>query len=70
MATYRKLQVVKKSFNFQEATGVNTFPLVEPEPNLIRVKHIYAGVNATDINAVSGGPFSQDKLPFDLGFDV
>lgn len=68
--TYRKLQVFTKTFNFAEAVKVVEVPLVEPPADRIRVKQIYAGINARDV-AVTAAIFPpQDKLPFDIGFEV
>lgn len=67
--TFRKLQVFTKTTNFVEAVKLVEVPLVEPEPNKIRVKQLYAGVNATDINITAALYFTDGKVPFDIGFE-
>ena len=69
MSTYRKLQVFVKSTDFVAATKVVTVPLVEPAPNELRIRQIYAGVNATDINITAARYNTDGKVPFDIGLE-
>lgn len=68
--TFQKLSVVKLTTNFAEAVKVFKEPLIEPGENEILIKNIYAGVNASDVNASAGRYFNDGKLPFDIGFEV
>ena len=70
MVNFRKLQVFTKTTDFKQAVKVVEVPLVEPEPDRIRVKQLYAGVNATDINITAARYFTDGKIPFDIGFEV
>ena len=70
MVNFRKLQVFTKTTDFKKAVKVVAVPLTEPEPDRIRVKQLYAGVNAADIS-ITAGRFSPDgKIPFDIGLEV
>lgn len=69
MATYRKLQVFTKTTDFKQAVKLVEAPLVEPAADRIRVKQLYAGVNATDINITAARYFTDGKLPFDIGLE-
>ena len=69
MATFKKVQVVKLSADFAEATNVKEEPLVAPAAGKILVKNHYAGVNATDINISAGRYFTDGKVPFDVGLE-
>ncbi|KAH7643699.1 quinone oxidoreductase-like protein [Dermatophagoides farinae] len=67
---YKKLQVFTKTTNFRQATKLVECPLVKPNDEEIRVKNIYAGVNATDINITAARYFTDGKLPFDIGLEA
>lgn len=67
---YRKLQVFTKTTNFQQATKVVEVELIKPDEDKIRVRNIYAGVNATDINITAAKYFTDGKIPFDIGLEV
>ena len=67
---YRKLKVFTKTTDFKAATKVVEVPLVEPNEDEIRVKVIYAGVNAIDINITAARYFTDIKVPFDIGLEV
>lgn len=67
---FRKLQVFTKTTDFKAATKVVEVPLVEPNENQVRVKIIFAGVNATDINITAARYLSDGKVPFDIGLEV
>lgn len=69
MATYRKLQVFTKTTDFKQAVKLVEVPLVEPAADRVRVKQIYAGVNATDINITAARYFTDGKIPFDIGLE-
>ena len=83
MATFKKVQVVKLTADFGAATEVKKQPLVPPEGE-VRIKNLFAGVNATDINITAGRcfeismlevstkyrEFTDDKVPFDIGFEA
>ena len=69
MATFKKLQVIKLSSDFNEATTVNEVPLIPTTTGKIRIKNYYAGVNASDINITAGRYFTDGKVPFDVGFE-
>ncbi|KAI2801338.1 Prostaglandin reductase 3, partial [Blomia tropicalis] len=68
--TYRKLQVFEKTSDFAAAVKVVESALVDPKPDQIRVKQIYAGVNATDVNITAGRYFTDGKVPYDIGFEA
>ena len=68
MSTYRKLQVFVKSTDFVAATQVVQVPLLEPECNQVRVRQIYAGCNATDMN-ITAGRYDL-PVPFGIGLEV
>lgn len=67
---FRKLQVHTISTAFRHATKVVEVPLVKPPADLVRIKNIYAGVNATDMNYTAGRIPSSGKVPFDIGIEV
>lgn len=67
---YRKLQVFTKTTNFREATKVVEVELKAPNEEQIRVRNIYAGVNATDINITAAKYFTDGNIPFDIGLEV
>ena len=68
--TFKKLDVVKLSSNFREATEVVEQPLRQPASDEVLVKVLYSGVNATDINISAGRYFTDGKVPFDIGLEV
>ena len=68
--TFRKLQVFTKTTDFAKAVKVVEVPLVAPEPDRIRVRHLYAGINATDINITAARYFTDGKVPFDIGLEA
>lgn len=67
---FRKLQVFTKTTDFKAATKLVEVPLIRPNENEIRVKNIYAGVNASDINITSARYFTDGIVPFDIGLEV
>ena len=67
---YRKLQVFTKTSNFKDAVRVVEVPLVDPPADKIRIRQIYAGVNATDINITAARYFTDGKIPFDIGLEA
>lgn len=73
---YGKIQVVKLSNDFREATTIVRCPLTQAvPPGHLLVRRVYAGVNASDINFTSGRYFNggpkeaAGKLPYDAGFE-
>ena len=68
--TYRKLQVTTLSPDFATATSLVEVPLLDPSPTQVRIKNIYAGVNATDVNVTAGRYQEDGKVPFDIGLEV
>ena len=68
--TYKKLQVFTKTTDFQEATKIVDTLLEEPQPEEIRIRHIYAAVNATDVNYTAAKYEPNAELPFDIGMEV
>jgi len=67
---FRKLQVFTITSAFKLATKVVEVPLVKPAPYDIRVKNIFAGVNATDINITAARYQVDGKVPYDIGMEV
>lgn len=67
---FNKLQVFTKTPNFREAVKLVTKPLIEPKDDEVRVKIIYTGLNATDINITAARYFTDGKIPFDIGLEV
>ncbi|KAH9424821.1 hypothetical protein DERP_012307 [Dermatophagoides pteronyssinus] len=67
---YKKLQVFTKTSNFRQAIKLVECPLVKPQDEEVRVKNIFAGVNATDINITAARYFTDGKLPFDIGLEA
>jgi len=66
---FRKLQVFNITPVFKLATKLVEVPLVKPKPHEIRVKNIYAGVNATDINITAARYQTDGKVPYDIGME-
>lgn len=69
MSTFKKVQVVKLTSDFDAATEVKEVPNVSPGAGEVRVKNLFAGINATDINISAGRYFTDGKVPFDVGFE-
>ena len=67
---YRKLQVFTKTSDFREATKLVEAPLDPPTESQVRVKNIYTGINAVDINMTAARYFTDGKVPFDIGLEV
>ena len=68
--TFKKLSVIEKTPDFRKAVRVVSVPLIPPKDNEVLVKVNYVGVNASDINVSSARYFLDQKLPFDIGFEV
>ena len=66
---FNKLQVVKLSSNFREATKLVQVPIPKPEAGSVLIKNLYAGVNASDVNISAGRYWTDGNLPFDVGFE-
>ncbi|KAL2613698.1 hypothetical protein R1flu_025390 [Riccia fluitans] len=69
---FKRVIIHKLSSDFRAATRVVTVPLRLPvKPGHVLIKHIYAGVNASDINFSSGRYFGgKVALPFNAGFET
>jgi hypothetical protein len=67
-ATFHKLQVVRPGPAFREVTRIVEAPLPAPGPGQVLVRMRYAGVNASDPVASSGG-YGMPGLPFDIGVE-
>lgn len=70
---FRKLQVFTKTTDFRAATKLIEVPLREPVEDEIRVRNIYAGVNATDVNITAGRYQDQSNSSqesFDFGLEA
>jgi hypothetical protein len=67
--SFKKLQVKELSSDLDRATTVNEAPLVAAASGEVRVKNLYAGVNATDVNMSAGRYFVDGKIPFDIGLE-
>lgn len=75
-SSYRRIQVVRLSHKFREATAlVTTAPPPLPPAGHLLLRRVWAGVNASDIN-FSSGRYSRKpadaaaQLPFDAGFEA
>jgi len=68
-ATCRKLQVVRPGPAFREVTQIVEVPLPVPGPGEVLIRVRYAGVNASDPVASSGG-YGIAGLPFDIGVEA
>jgi len=69
MSTFKKVQVVKLSSNYREATQVVQVPLTPPTNGQVLIKNHFSGTNATDINISAGRYFTDGKIPFDVGLE-
>lgn len=73
-ATYTKVLVKKFSNEFKQATEISTFKMRELvdglQPHDLIVKHLYLGINASDINFTAGRYDPSVKLPFECGFEA
>ncbi|KAL3679178.1 hypothetical protein R1sor_022134 [Riccia sorocarpa] len=68
-AEFKRVIIHTLSSDFRAATRVVTVPLKLPvKPGHVLIKHIYAGVNASDVNFSSGRYFGV--LPFNAGFEA
>jgi prostaglandin reductase 3 len=68
-ATYRKLQVVRPGPAFRDVTEIVEVALPVPGPGEVLIRVRYAGVNASDPVASSGG-YGISGLPFDIGVEA
>ena len=68
--TYRKLIGSRFTRNFREAAQIVDEELRLPAKNEVLVRHLYAGVNASDINMTSGMYIAAQALPYDLGIET
>lgn len=69
--TYHKLSVHKLSTDIRQAAQLNETNLHPPGSDEILVRNYYAGVNALDINIITGrSMFFNGTFPFDIGMEV
>jgi hypothetical protein len=66
--TYRKLVVTKPGPDLEHATEIVVAPLPTPAADEVLMRNLYAGVNASDPVAASGG-YGANQVPFDLGVE-
>ncbi|MBP1686140.1 MAG: alcohol dehydrogenase [Deltaproteobacteria bacterium] len=66
--TYRKLVVTKPGPDIESAAEIVAVPLPTPAADEILLRNRYAGVNASDPVAASGG-YGARTVPFDLGVE-
>ncbi|RWS17063.1 uncharacterized protein B4U79_01281, partial [Dinothrombium tinctorium] len=64
--TYKKLQVVNLTTDFENAIEIVKAEIPIPGRNELLIKNHYVGINASDIT-VTGGAFGEP--PFDIGFE-
>lgn len=68
--TFRKLTIHKLSNDIREAGQIGTAVLSPPGSGQILVKNYYAGVNAIDMNIITGrSKLFSGSLPFDVGME-
>lgn len=70
-AKYRKLQVVEKNKDFRKATKIvsELIPSVIGADDVL-VKNLFAGVNATDINAIENRYGPKLDVPYNIGLEA
>lgn len=68
--TYRKVVAARLTNNFREAAQIVEVPILEPAPDEILVRNLYAGVNATDVNISAGLYHPGKQPPLDLGAEA
>ncbi|CAG2166065.1 unnamed protein product, partial [Oppiella nova] len=61
--------VFKMTANFREAVKIVDTPLVLPGADQVRVRVVYAGANAADVNVTAGRYMVGGTVPFDCGLD-
>lgn len=72
-SSYKKLVVTQFGNDIRKAGAVVETPLRPPAAGEILVKNMYAGVNATDMNILTGRSklaIGDGGLPLDLGLEV
>lgn len=68
---YRKLTIGHFSSDITKAGEMREVELRPPDRGEILVKNYYAGVNAIDMNVMTGRSiFTTGTFPFDLGMEV
>lgn len=70
MSTFKAIQVFQKVSDFAAATKIIEKPLREPNDNEVRVKVVYAGINATDINLTANRYGRKLELPYGAGLEA
>ncbi|RWS06519.1 zinc-binding alcohol dehydrogenase domain-containing protein 2-like protein [Dinothrombium tinctorium] len=80
MSTYRKLQVVENSDDFENAIEIIEAPLRSPEPDEVLIKCIYVVVTECDLMAIKGfskhaslnsrPTFFEFEIPCNIGFEL
>lgn len=70
--TFKKLSIVKHSNNIRESASIIQIDLDPPKDDEILVKNYFVGINATDMNVMTGrsGFFQKSQIPFELGLEV
>lgn len=69
--TFQKLTIHKFSSDIREASQVTEETLRAPGNGEILVKNHFAGVNATDMNIITGrSKIFANALPLDVGLEV
>ncbi|GAQ80953.1 ARP protein [Klebsormidium nitens] len=74
-AETRKIVVHTLSTDFRSATRLVSEPMPRPAKGTILMRHVYAGINASDINMSAGRYFGSHEnalkmLPFAAGFEA
>lgn len=69
---YKKLLVNKHSNDIRDSASIVEVDLLPPNNDEILIKNYYSGVNATDMNIMTGRSsiFPKDHVPFGLGLEV
>ncbi|KAI7697921.1 hypothetical protein SSS_07197 [Sarcoptes scabiei] len=69
--TFKKLSIVKHSNNIRESASIIQIDLDPPKDDEILVKNYFVGINATDMNVMTGrsGFFQKSQIPFELGLE-
>lgn len=68
--TYRKIIANRLSTDFRAVTEIVEIPLKPPAAGEVVVRNIYAGINASDVNASAGGYSPGQKPPLDMGLEA
>ena len=71
MSTYRQLVCTTLSTNFRQAISIETksIPTILEKSQLL-IRHVYVGINASDINMTNGKYNPGQQPPFPIGFEA